>query len=385
MRVLAPAGPARKPSLQFDSYAQVEDLARRRLPRMLYAQMLGGAGRGVTARGNVSAFDEVTLSARVGVGHASRDLRTTVLGTEVAMPVLLGPVGGVRLVHPAGAPASARAAERAGTICGISMLAGHPVASVGDGTGALRWQQLYLWYGRQRAEEVISEADRLGFGALVVTVDSPVPPKRLPPLRVSLQTALTYGPQLAVRPRWVARFVRDGADLEAANLAMGPRSNEPTVWADLRWIKKLWPRALVVKGILRPDDARRAVAEGADAVVVSNHGGTVLDGLPSSVSMLPRVLDAVGDSAEVLLDGGVRQGTDVVKALAIGARAVLIGRPYVAGLAAAGEAGVDAVLDMFHFQVDTALGLLGCGSIAELNRSYVNIPAGWLAGAARQQ
>jgi len=385
MRVLAPAGPARKPSLQFDSYAQVEDLARRRLPRMLYAQMLGGAGRGVTARGNVSAFDEVTLSARVGVGHASRDLRTTVLGTEVAMPVLLGPVGGVRLVHPAGAPASARAAERAGTICGISMLAGHPVASAGDGTGALRWQQLYLWYGRQRAEEVIAEAARLGFGALVVTVDSPVPPKRLPPLRVSLQTALTYGPQLAVRPRWVARFVRDGADLEAANLAMGTRSNEPTVWADLRWIKQLWPRALVVKGILRPDDARRAVAEGADAVVVSNHGGTVLDGLPSSVSMLPRVLDAVGDSAEVLLDGGVRQGTDVVKAIAIGARAVLIGRPYVAGLAAAGEAGVDAVLDMFHFQVDAALGLLGCGSIAELDGSYVSIPAGWLAGAARHQ
>jgi isopentenyl diphosphate isomerase/L-lactate dehydrogenase-like FMN-dependent dehydrogenase len=385
MRIHARTGAAQKRGLQFDSYAQVEDLARRRLPRMLYAQMMGGAGRAITARGNVSAFDEVTLSARAGVGHTVRDLRTTVLGIEVAMPVLLAPVGGVRLVNPAGAPASARAAERAGTICGISMLAGHPAASAGDGTGALRWQQLYLWYGRQRAEEVIAEAARLGFGALVLTVDSPVPPKRLPPLRVSLQTALTYGPQLAVRPRWVAGFVRDGADLEAANLALGARSNEPTVWADLRWIKELWPGALVVKGILRPDDARRAVAEGADAVVVSNHGGTVLDGLPASVSMLPHVLDAVGDSTEVLLDGGVRQGTDVVKAVAIGARAVLIGRPYVAGLAAAGEAGVDAVLDMFRFQVDATLGLLGCASIAELDRSYVNIPAGWLAGATPKQ
>lgn len=376
---------SQRPGLQFDSYVQAEDLARRRLPRVLYARMMGGAGRASTARGNVSAFDEITLSARAGVGHASRDLRTKVLGTEVAMPILLAPVGGVRLVHPAGAPACARAAERAGTICGISMLAGHPVASAGEGTGALRWQQLYLWYGRQKAEAVIAEAARLGFGALVLTVDSPVPPKRLPPLRVSLQTALTYGPQLAVRPGWVARFVRDGADLEAANLALGARSNEPTVWADLRWIKQLWPGALVVKGILRPDDARRAVAEGADAVVVSNHGGTVLDGLPASVSMLPAVLDAVGDAAEVLLDGGVRQGTDVVKALAIGARAVLVGRPYVAGLAAAGEAGVDAVLDMFRFQVDAALGLLGCASIAELDRSYVNIPAGWLADGARQQ
>jgi isopentenyl diphosphate isomerase/L-lactate dehydrogenase-like FMN-dependent dehydrogenase len=376
---------SQKPGLQFDSYVQVEDLARRRLPRELYARMMGGAGRASTARSNVSAFDEITLSARAGVGHAARDLRTKVLGTEVAMPVLLAPVGGVRLVHPAGAPACARAAERAGTICGISMLAGHPVASAGEGTGALRWQQLYLWYGRPKAEAVIAEAAGLGFGALVLTVDSPVPPKRLPPLRVSLQTALTYGPQLAVRPRWVARFVRDGAALEAANIALGARSNEPTVWADLRWIKQLWPGALVVKGILRPDDARRAVAEGADAVVVSNHGGTVLDGLPASVSMLPAVLDAVGDSAEVLIDGGVRQGTDVVKALAIGARAVLVGRPYVAGLAAAGEAGVDAVLDMFRFQVDAALGLLGCASIAELDRSYVNIPVGWLAdGTGRQ-
>jgi isopentenyl diphosphate isomerase/L-lactate dehydrogenase-like FMN-dependent dehydrogenase len=369
--------PRRTPTApRADSYAEVEDAARRRLPRPLFDRMMGGVGRGSTARRNIAAFDDILFAARAGVGHEDRDLSTTVLGVRVELPVLLAPVGGVRLVNPAGAPAAARAAEAAGTLCAISMLSGHSLTAAAEGDVSRRWQQLYLSHGRARAEATVAEAARLGYGALVVTVDCPVPPRRLVPLRVSLPTALAYGPQLAARPRWLADFVRDGADLEAANAAMGARTNEATTWADVARVREQWPGPLVVKGVLRPDDARRAVDEGADAVVVSNHGGAVLDGLPPTIRMLPEVLAAVGDSVEVLLDGGVRQGTDAVKALALGARAVLIGRPWVAGLAAGGEAGVTAVLDMFRFQIDATLGLLGCPSVAALDRSYLHATFG---------
>jgi isopentenyl diphosphate isomerase/L-lactate dehydrogenase-like FMN-dependent dehydrogenase len=367
---------------QFDSFAQLQRLARRRLPPHLFHDMMGGVGRGVTARRNTEVFDEVSFQPRAAVGFAGRDLRTTVLGRELSLPVILAPVGGLRMVHPGGAVAAARAARGAGTLAGVSMMAGHRVTDLGTAAEGC-WQQLYLHRGRERAEQIIAEATARGCSALVVTVDCPVSPKRPLNLRVSVDTALRFGPELVRRPVWTLGFLRDGAKLAAANEALGPRVDRAVLWSDLRWIRQAWRGPLIVKGVVRPDDARLAVAEGAAAVVVSNHGGLTVDGAPPTLAALPGVVAAVGGAAEVLLDGGVRQGADVLKAVALGARAVLIGRPYIAGLAVGGGAGVAAVIEMFRFQTDAALAMIGCPSIAALDRGYVAAPERWAAVQAR--
>ncbi len=364
---------------EFDSFSQVENAARRRLPATLFEDLMGGVGRSVTARANVAAFDEVTFRTRSGVAWPQRDLATTVLGTPVTMPVLLGPVGGLRMTNPEGGVGAARAAARAGTVSVLSMSAGHGPQDVAAASTGPCWQQLYLSRGRERAERLIAEASECGFQALVVTVDCPVSPKKPVHLSISWRSAVTFGPELVRRPHWTAAFLRDGASLAAANDALGPRTNETAVWADLQWIKQVWAGPLVVKGVTTADDARRAVDGGADAVVVSNHGGLTLDGAPATISVLPAIVAAVGSTAEVYLDGGIRQGTDVLKAMAMGARAVLLGRAYAAALAAGGEAGVTALLAMFRHQLDTGLAMLGCPSITALDASYVTVPPHWQA------
>jgi isopentenyl diphosphate isomerase/L-lactate dehydrogenase-like FMN-dependent dehydrogenase len=221
---------------------------------------------------------------------------------------------------------------------------------------------------------VISEASANGYKALVVTVDYPVASKQTSALGINLRSALTYAPELMLRPGWTWSFVRDGMRVGLANAA-SPRTSDicAAQWDDFTWIREQWPGPIVVKGIITPDDARRAVDSGASAIVVSNHGGIVLDGTPGTLTALPGIKRAVGDSAEILVDGGVRQGSDVVKALALGARAVLIGRPYVLALGGDGEKGVRAVLEMFSTQIDRCLGLIGCPNVKALDETYVKV------------
>jgi isopentenyl diphosphate isomerase/L-lactate dehydrogenase-like FMN-dependent dehydrogenase len=365
----------------FDSFEEASRQARKRLPPSLYKDMFGGAGRGLTNRANVEAFDQVTFVPRAAVAWESRDLRTTVLGTEISMPVILAPVGSLRLANPGGAVAAARAAHDAGTICAVSMSSGHLPGDVAAGApGAALWQQLYLFQGRTVAERIILEAKAAEFKALIVTVDSPAMLKKHPELAISLRCAVEFGPELVRRPRWLAGFVRDGMQLEAARAALGPRIAGAPVWDDLGWIRELWGGPLIVKGVVTADDARRAVDLGASAVVVSNHGGLVLDSSPSSLSVLPGITAAIGDSAEVLVDGGIRRGSDVVKAVAMGARAVLAGRSYLAGLAAGGEAGVRSVLGNYQRELDALLAMVGSQDIAHLDPSYVRYPQAWGKG-----
>lgn len=364
----------------FDSYEEAYRLAAKRLPPSLFKDMFGGAGRGVTNRANTEAFDKVTFVPRSAVAWKSRDLQTEVLGTSISMPVILAPVGSLRLANPGGAIAAAKAAEAVGTICAISMSAGHLPGDVGQAASGALWQQLYLFQGRKVAERIILEAKAEGFKALIVTVDSPAVLKKHPELAISLKCAVEFGPELARRPRWLAGFVRDGMQLEAAKAALGPRIAGAPVWEDLRWIKELWGGPLIVKGVVTADDARKAVDLGASAVVVSNHGGLILDGSPSSLSVLPNIVAAIGHDAEVLVDGGIRRGSDVVKAVAMGAKAVLAGRAYLAGLAVGGEAGVRTVLENFRRELDALLAMVGCPNIRDLDPSYVKYPEAWGKG-----
>ena len=361
----------------FESYHDVETRARKILPPSLADDVFQGSGDGLTAVANRRAFDDVAFVPRAGVGWPERDLSTSVLGTPMSMPVLLAPVGGLRLINPTGAPAAVRAASAAGVIAAVSMIVGHSVRDVAASTDGPLWQQVYLNRGRTRAERVIADARHGNYKALVVTIDCPLYPKKPVDLAINWRSAVQYGPELIRRPRWLAGFVRDGMSLSAANDALGPRVAETATWSDLTWMREQWTGPLVIKGVLSPEDARRAADLGANAVVVSNHGGMTIDGAPPSISRLSDVVSAVGDQVEVYLDGGIRRGADVLRAVALGARAVLIGRPYVAGLAVSGERGVAGVLEMMRAELDLALAMIGARSVADLDRSFVTTPVSW--------
>jgi len=367
--------------LEFESYEQVRDRARRVMPPVLFEDMLHGTGRSVTARANETAFDQVELVPRAAVGWPERSLSATVLGAEVSMPVLVSPVGALRLVHPEGAPGAVAAAGKAGTVAGVSMMAGHGPAEVAPRASGPVWQQVYLSHGYDRCAQVIGQAKRYGFQAVAVTVDCPVSPKKPVGLKVSASAALKFGPQLVRRPGWTARFLRDGASLAAANAALGPRLKQTALWSDMGWLKEQWEGPLVVKGIVTAADARRAVDSGADAIVVSNHGGMSLDGAPATLSVLPGIVAEVGREVEVYLDGGVREGSDVLRALAMGARAVMIGRPMLFGLAVGGSAGVAGVLEMFRHQLEVALAMVGARAVQDLDATFVRTPAHWQSAA----
>ncbi|MBZ5739557.1 alpha-hydroxy acid oxidase [Nocardioides mangrovi] len=362
---------------ELHSYEEVRRRAAKVLPPTLFEDMTHGTGRGVTARANEAAFDRVDLVPRAAVGWEQRSLTTTVLGTEVSMPVLAAPVGGLRMVHPDGAPGVAEACGRAGTIAVVSMMAGHGVDAVADRATGPVWQQVYLSHGHERCAQIIADARRRGFSAIVVTVDCPVSPKRPVGLSISLASARAFGPELVRRPGWTARFLRDGADLAAAQQAMGPRLRQTALWSDLAWLRQQWGGPLVVKGIVTAADARRAADAGVDAIVVSNHGGMSLDGSPATLSALPAVVAEVGSEVEVYLDGGVRQGSDVLRALGLGARAVLVGRPTLLGLAVGGAAGVTAVFELLRHQLDVSLAMVGAEHITDIDPTYVRAPQSW--------
>jgi len=366
-------------------------LARLRLPRPVFDYLDGGADGEVTLRENCRIFNDVTFRPRHAVVVSNCDLRTRVLGFDVSFPALLAPVGYSRLMHPDGEAGAARAAGLAGTAYILSTISGHRVEDVKAASSGPVCFQLYLMGGRAASEAVIERARVAGCAALVITIDTPVAGLRERDYRNGMKELMSgsvleklpFLPQILARPGWIASFLRDGGLSKLPNVVIpgkGPMelvdvtaalARAAVSWDDLKWIRGLWPGPIVIKGVLTGDDARRAVDEGAAAVVVSNHGGRQLDGVRPSLRALPEVVTAVNGQAEVLMDGGVRRGTDVLKALALGAAAVGIGRPYVWGLASFGEAGVDRVLQILDDEFITIMRQVGALDISHITRRNV--------------
>src|SRR5215468_4194747 len=380
----------------------IEDLrrvARRRLPRVVFDYIDGGAEDERTLRANCYAFEQVTFRPRCAVDTPACDLRVTVLGPTLSMPLILAPVGSSRLMYPRGEEAAASAAGAAGIAYTLSTLSGCRLEDVASASKATVWYQLYLVGGRDCALSAIERAKAAGFSALVVTIDTPVAGMRERDLRNgvkellsdNLGSKLPFVSQLLIKPRWLTQFLADGGLMKFQNVVIpgkgpmlytdvaGALEDSVVTWDDLKWIKEAWRGPIVIKGIHTADDARRAVDVGANAVVVSNHGGRQLDSVAPTLRVLPEVVASVGDQIEVLLDGGVRRGSDIVKALCLGARAVMVGRAYAYGLGAAGGAGVARAIEILRSDLVRTLKLLGCPSVAELDRSYVDVPRDWLA------
>ena len=354
-----------------DNLDDVRRAARRRLPRVIFDFIDGGAEDEVTVSENRAAFGRWALVPRVLVDVGQRDLSTPVLGTDWSFPVGLAPTGLARLAHPDGELAAARAAAAAGTVYVLSTGSSASIEAVRDAADGPLWFQLYLWRDRDVIAGLVARARAADYDALVLTVDVPLIGRRerdlrngmtLPP-RPSLATAL----DIVRHPRWMrglwqardvtfANFLdvpgRGSSVVDLASYVNVEMMNPSATWEMVPWLRELWDRPLVVKGVLHPDDARRAVELGADAVIVSNHGGRQLDGAVAALDALPRVVGALDGSVPVLLDGGVRRGTDVLKARALGAAAVMIGRPYVFGLGAGGAAGVTQVLELLRAELD---------------------------------
>jgi L-lactate dehydrogenase (cytochrome) len=382
-------------AVAFPRVINIEDLrrlARKRLPSLVFAYIDGGAEDEITLRENVRAFDEVTFRPRQCVAVPDCDLRTTVLGTTIDLPFLLAPVGFCRMFHPRGEECAARASSAAGTGYILSSFSGTRLEDVRESARGLLWYQLYVPGGRAVAEATIARAKAAGYEALVVTIDTPVAGMRerdyrhgvKPLLQGRFWSSLPYTWQFVTRPRWVLGYVADGAvrvfpNVELPGVGPMPCSDvgallEETIvtWEDLRWMHDAWKGPIVVKGVHTGDDARRAIDAGASAVVVSNHGGRQLDGVPASLRALPEVVEAVNGRVEVLMDGGIRRGSHVVKALCLGARAVLVGRAYAWGLGAAGAPGVTRAIEILRADIVRTLKLLGCGAVKDLDRSYVD-------------
>jgi isopentenyl diphosphate isomerase/L-lactate dehydrogenase-like FMN-dependent dehydrogenase len=379
--------------------ADLRRVAKKRLPAVVFDYLDGGAEGEVTLRENCRVFDDVSFRPRHAVAFPSCDLRTTVLGNEISLPAWLAPVGYSRLMHPGGEVAAASAAGKAGTGYTLSTISGHKLENVRAATTGPVWYQLYLMGGRAAAEGSIDRARRAGFTGLVITIDTPVSGIRerdprngmVQLLNPGLFQKIPYAQQFITHPGWLIDFLRDGGVPPLHNVVLPGKGPMPltdiaralaastVTWEDLKWIRELWSGPIIVKGVLTGDDGRRAVDEGAAAIVVSNHGGRQLDCVSSTLRALPEVVAAVNGRTEVLMDGGVRRGTDIVKAICLGARAVLCGRAYAYGLAAAGEPGVARALEILREDVKRTLVLLGCPGVSALDSSYVRMPKDWAA------
>ena len=387
----------------FESVAVAQRRAQKRLPAPVYAALLAGSERGQTVRDNQAAFAELGLLPHVAGQRAVRSMARTVLGQDVSLPVLISPTG-VQAVHPDGEVAVARAAHNRGTLMGLSNFASKPVEEVVEACPRTLFQM--YWTGdRDVMVQRMERAQKAGAIGLIATLDwsfsmgrdwgSPEIPEK-----IDLTAMVRLAPKVATKVRWLRQFgPRHLPDLTAPNLAPpGPdgrpgeaptffgayyewMTTPPPSWDDVAWMREQWGRIsgtpFVLKGVARVDDARRAVDAGVDAISVSNHGGNNLDGTPATIRLLHPIATAVGDQVEVLLDGGVRRGSDVVKALALGARAVLIGRAYLWGLGANGQAGVENVLDILRSGIDSALLGLGLSSIDELTPESLLVPDGF--------
>jgi len=379
----------------FETVAIAQQRAKRRLPPSVYGALVAGSERGLTTEDNVTAFSELGFAPHVAGLSEKRELATTVMGQSISMPVVLSPTG-VQAVHPEGEIAAARAAAARGTAMGLSSFASCPVEDVVAANPKTFFQA--YWVGtRDQILARMARARAAGAVGLIVTLDwsfshgrdwgSPSIPEQM-----NLRTLVRFAPEGIRRPRWLLSYLRAGhlPDLTTPNMAE-PGQPAPTFfgaygqwmqtpppsWEDVAWMRREWGGPFMLKGIVRLDDARRAVDAGVTAISVSNHGGNNLDGTPATIRVLPAIAEAVGAHVEVLLDGGVRRGGDVAKALALGARAVMIGRAYLWGLAANGQAGVENVLDILRGGLDSAMLGLGHASLDELAPDDLVIPSGF--------
>jgi L-lactate dehydrogenase (cytochrome) len=369
--------------------ASVEDLrdqARRRVPRAVFDYTDGGAGREVSLRRSRAAFDRVEFLPTVLRDVSSVDVSTTVLGRPAALPLVMAPTGFTRMMNHQGEPAVARAAARAGVPYALSTMGTtSPERLAAEAPEARRWFQLYLWRDRAASTEIVRRAAENGYEALVLTVDTPVGGLRLRDVRngMTIPPALTARTILdgARHPSWWANLLTtEPLEFASLNSFAGTVSDlasqvfDPSATlADVRWLRDTWSGPLIVKGLLTVDDAVAAVDAGADGVVVSNHGGRQLDQSPTPLEQLPAIAEAVGERAEVYVDGGVMSGSDVMAAVTLGARAALVGRAYLYGLMAGGEAGVDRVLEILRKEMVTAMQLTGVTSVAELTKDRVRL------------
>ncbi|WP_249523138.1 pre-mycofactocin synthase MftD [Modestobacter marinus] len=378
----------------FESVAEAQRRAKRRLPKGVYGALVAGSERGLTAEDNLAAFAELGFAPHTAGLSNDKQMATRVMGQDVALPVLISPTG-VQAVDPDGEVAVARAAESRGTAMGLSSMASKPMEEV-IAANPQTFFQLY-WVGdRDLMAAKVERARRAGAAGLIATLDwsfaygrdwgSPFIPER-----IDLEAVRRYAPQVALKPRWLWEFAktRKLPDLTVPNMVGTPGEKAPTffeaygqwmqspmpTWEDVAWLRELWgDQPFMLKGVMRVDDAKRAVDVRVTAISVSNHGGNNLDGTPAAIRALPAVAEAVGDQVEVLMDGGIRRGGDVAKALALGAKAVMIGRAYLWGLAANGEAGVGNVLDLLRDGLGSALVGLGHTSIDELSPADLVVP-----------
>ena len=375
------------------SIEDLRELAARKVPKIVFNYIDGGAEGEWTLRENRRAFDTVTFQPRQAVAVSACDLRARVLGFELSMPLLLAPVGYLRVMHPGGEIAAASAAGRTGIGLILSTVSGHRLEDVKAASGGPVWYQLYLTGGRAAAESAMRRAMDVGYTALVITIDSTVIGYREREardgmeqlLRGSTRSKIPFLPDILTHPGWLRRFLLDGGLPSMPNIVTPDRGvlrvrdahtamkREAFSWKDMHWIRALWRGPIIIKGVLTAEDAKRSLDHGAAGVVVSNHGGRQLDCVPASLQVLPEVVSAVNGQAEVLIDSGIRRGSDIVKAICLGARAVLCGRAYAYGLAAGGEAGVTRAIEILRTDVDRCLKLLGCPSVSALNDSYVRV------------
>ncbi|MGW4339750.1 pre-mycofactocin synthase MftD [Rhodococcus koreensis] len=380
-----------------ETIAEAQRLAKKRLPKSVYAALIAGSERGVTVNDNIAAFAELGLVPRLADHSPKREQSTRVMGQDISMPVIISPTG-VQAVDPDGELAVARAAAARGVAIGLSSFASKSVEDV----AAANSQTLFQVYWLGSKDEMVARMERAkaaGAVGIILTLDwsfsygrdwgSPTIPERMDP-----KAMMKFAPEAIMRPKWLWKFARTGRipDLTTPNItppgedpaptffgAYGMwQQTEPPSWQDIAWLRQQWDGPFMIKGVSRVVDAKKAVDAGVSAISVSNHGGNNLDGTPGVIRFLPAVSDAVGDQIEVLLDGGIRRGSDVVKALALGADAVMIGRAYLWGLAANGQAGVENVLDILRMGIDSALLGMGHSSIQDLSPEDVVIPEGFL-------
>jgi L-lactate dehydrogenase (cytochrome) len=378
----------------------IEDLrerARRRLPRAVFDYLDGGAETEISLRENNRAFESLIFRPRNAMAVPECDLRVKVLGAELSFPAILAPIGYSRLIHPDGECAAARGAGKAGTAYILSTISGHKLEDVRAGTNGPVWYQLYLLGGRPAAEAALQRAWKAGFTALFVTIDTGTAGMRERDIRNGTGQLMggnyfgmiPYLSQFFSRPAWVASYLIDGGIHKLPNVIVpgeGPLAlvdvakaltESVVTWKDFHWLREAWPGPIVAKGVMTGEDARRAIDVGAAGVVVSNHGGRQLDGVSATLRALPEIVKAVNGQIEVMMDGGVRRGGDIIKANCMGARAVLIGRAYAYGMAAAGEPGVNRAIAILRADLERTMKLLGCASISELDQSYVQLPRDW--------
>ena len=387
-------------SLRAPHVVNIEDLrqmAQRRLPRAVFDYLDGGAETERSLRENNRAFEALTFRPRNAVAVPQCDLRVKVLGAELAFPAILAPIGYSRLIHPQGEVAASRAASGVGTAYILSTISGHKMEDVRTASTGPVWYQLYLLGGRAAAEESLARAWKAGFTALFVTIDTGVAGMRERDIRNGVGQLMggnwlgiiPYASQFFTRPEWVASYFLDGGLHALPNVIIpgkGPMTlldvaaalaESVVTWQDFRWLREVWPGPIVAKGVMTGEDARRAIDVGAAGVVVSNHGGRQLDGVSATLRVLPEIVKAANGQIEVLMDGGIRRGGDIIKATCMGARAVLVGRAYAYGMAAAGYPGITRAIAILRADLERTMKLLGCASIGELDPSYVQLPRDW--------